>query len=95
MICMITYDLNSPGQNYESVIKAIKDCSTGVWCTYWKSAYLIQTKRTVQQISDAIKPFLDKDDRLIIIETKRNYQGWLERDQWEYIQNMFETDSPV
>ena len=93
MICMITYDLNSPGQNYEDVTKTIKDCSTGVWCNYWKSAYLIQTKKTVQQITDAIEPFLDKNDRLIIIEVKRNYQGWLSKDQWAYIRDMFDTDS--
>ena len=92
MICMITYDLNSPGHDYESVIKAIKDCSTGRWCKYWKSAFLIQTRKSVQQVSDAITPFLDKNDKLIVIEVKKNYQGWLLKEEWEYIQNMFATD---
>lgn len=93
MICMITYDLNSPGKNYEDVIQAIKDCSTGKYCSYWKSSYMIQTKKSVQGIFEAIKPYLDGNDRLIIIEVKRNYQGWLNQNQWDYIRNMFDTDS--
>ena len=33
---MLTYDLNSPGQKYDDVIKTIKDeISNGVWCTFW------------------------------------------------------------
>ena len=66
-VYMITYDLNSKGQNYEDVIQSIKDASTGAWCSYWKSSY-----------------------RLIVIETKANYQGWLSEKQWKYIrENIF------
>lgn len=89
MICFITYDLNATGQNYEKVINAIKDASTGVWCTYWKSSYLIQTNLTVQQVSDKITPHLDSNDRLLVIEVKHNYQGWLPEDAWKYIDNMW------
>lgn len=87
MVCFITYDLNSEGQNYEEVIQAIKDASTGAWCTYWKSAYLIKTNLTVQQVSDKITPHLDSNDRLIVIEVKNNKQGWLTKKQWDYINN--------
>ncbi|AXH51921.1 hypothetical protein LI034_03280 [Clostridium perfringens] len=87
---MITYDLNSKGQKYDEVIKAIKDSSTGAWCTYWKSSYLIKSYLTPNQISDKIKPHLDGNDRLIIIEVKDNYQGWLSKKQWQYIrENIF------
>lgn len=85
MVCMITYDLNKTGQNYEKVIQAIKDVSTGVWCTFWKSSYLIKTNLTPQQITDKIKPHLDSNDTLLVIEVKQNYQGWLEEDDWKYI----------
>ena len=33
-VYMVTYDLNNPGQRYDDVIQAIKEASTGVWCTY-------------------------------------------------------------
>lgn len=90
MVVMITYDLNSVGQKYEQVIKAIKDSSTGVYCSYWKSSYLIKTNLSPNQIQEKIKPFLDSNDSLIVIEVKSNYQGWLTEEQWKYIrENIF------
>ena len=89
-VYMITYDLNSEGQNYDDVINAIKDASTGAWCTYWKSSYLIKSNLSVQQVTDRITPHLDSNDRLLVIEVKQNYQGWLTDKQWKYIrENIF------
>lgn len=89
-VYMVTYDLNNPGQRYDDVIQAIKEASTGVWCTYWESSYLIQSNLSVQQVFDRIAPHLDSNDKLLIIEVKENYQGWLENNQWEYIrENIF------
>ena len=85
---MITYDLNSTGQKYENVIKAIKDASTGAWCTFWKSSYLIKSYLTADQISAKITPHLDQNDRMIVVEVKtNNYQGWLGAKDWEYIKD--------
>ena len=83
-VYMITYDLNSTGQKYNDVIKAIKD-SSAAWCSYWKSSYLIKSSLTVEQISDKITPHLDNNDRMIVIEVKNNYQGWLSEKQWKFI----------
>ena len=90
-VYMITYDLNSTGQKYDEVIKAIKAASTGVWCTFWKSSYLIKSNLTANQVSDKIKPHLDQNDRMIIVEVKNtNYQGWLKSEDWDYInKNIF------
>lgn len=88
MVYMITYDLNKEGQNYEKVIQAIKDASTGVWCTYWKSSYLIKSNYTsANEVSNLITPHLDKNDRLFVVEVKNNYQGWLSEEEWDYINN--------
>lgn len=86
---MITYDLNSSGQKYDEVIKAIKDSSSD-WCSYWKSSYLIKSSLTPDQIVNNVKPHLDNNDRFIVIEVKNNKQGWLTEKQWEYIrENIF------
>ena len=86
---MITYDLNSTGQKYDEVIKAIKD-SSSAWCSYWKSSYLIKSSLPPDQIVDNVKPHLDNNDRFIVIEVKNNKQGWLTEKQWEYIrENIF------
>ena len=83
---LITYDLNKSGEDYEGVIEAIKSASDGVWCTYWKSAYLIRSDyQSATDVSDLITPHLDSNDRLIAIEVINNNQGWLTKEQWEYI----------
>ena len=89
MVYMITYDLNSAGQRYNELISAIKGASNGRWCTYWKSSYLIKSSLSPSQIADRLKPYLDSNDRLIVIEVKRNYEGWLTDDEWSYINDMF------
>lgn len=88
MVYMITYDLNNQGKNYDDVISAIKEASTGVWCSYWKSSYLIKSNlSTADAVSKKIQPFLDDDDRLLVVEVKNNKQGWLSEKQWNYINN--------
>lgn len=89
MVYMITYDLNSTGQRYNELINAIKKASSGCWCTFWKSSYLIQSPLSPSQITDKLKPYLDSNDRLLVIEVKRNYQGWLTDDERSYINDMF------
>lgn len=86
MVYMITYDLNSPGQNYEKVIEAIKGASNGVWCTYWKSSYLIKSNlKTAVDVFQKIKPHLDGNDRVLVIEVNNNKEGWLTEKEWKYI----------
>ena len=89
-VYLITYDLNSTGQKYEEVIQTIKDAATA-YCSYWKSSYLIKSSLTANQIVDKIKPHLDNNDKLIVVEAKTsNYQGWLSKEQWKFInENIF------
>lgn len=86
MVYMITYDLNKEGQKYKDVINAIKDASSGVWCSYWESSYIIKSNlTTADDVFKLIKPHLDSNDLLFIAEITNNYQGWLTEEQWNYI----------
>lgn len=88
MVYMITYDLNREGQKYNDVINAIKEASTGVWCSYWKSSYIIKSNLpTADDIFKLIKPYLDNNDKLFVVKITNNYQGWLSKEQWNYIDN--------
>lgn len=82
---MITYDLNSPGQNYDQIIKIIKENISLSWCSFWKSSYLIKSNLSTKQIQEKIQPYLDSSDRMIIIEVNNNYQGWSTEDDWKFI----------
>lgn len=87
---LITYDLNSPGQKYDDVIKTIKEDCASAWCKYWKSSFLITSELTPSKMIDKLKPNLDKSDRMIIIEVVDNKSGWLTQEQWDWInENIF------
>ncbi len=88
MVYMITYDLNQKGQQYENVIAAIKEASSGVWCSFWKSSYLIKSNLpTADEVFNRIKPYLDANDTLFVTEITDNYQGWLSDAQWTFVEN--------
>lgn len=86
MVCFITYDLNSEGQNYEDVIKTIKDCAVdGKWYSCCRSSYLIKTDMKVDEINDKIHQYLDKNDTLFVVEVTSNYQGWINKKDWDFV----------
>lgn len=85
MVYMITYDLNAEGQKYDDVIAAIKSASDGVWCSYWKSSWLIRSNLSTASVFEKIKPYLDGNDRLLVIEVKSNWRGWLTEHERNYI----------
>lgn len=86
MVYFITYDLNNAGKDYQGVYQAIKDASDGVWCHFWDSSWLIRSNyASADDVFEKIKPHLDSDDRCIVVEAKNNKQGWLTKEQWDYI----------
>ena len=85
---LITYDLNAQGQNYESVIKTIKECSF-TWYSAWKSSYLIKSNMTSKQINDRISQYLDGNDTLLVIEVADNYNGRLIETDWDNVKQIF------
>ncbi|MBS1985599.1 MAG: hypothetical protein JST16_15655 [Bdellovibrionales bacterium] len=83
-IYAINFDLNTPGQAYESLHSAIR--SLGAWIKPMKSSYLVQSSMSANAISDALKSHLDKNDYLLVNEfPTSNYQGWMNKDVWAWI----------
>lgn len=72
-VLLVTYDLNTPGKNYEDVLKAIKNYA---WAQLSESSYAINTYDSPQQIFDKLKPLLDKNDNLYVIPLKKPYAGF-------------------
>ncbi|MBD8490871.1 SinR family protein [Echinicola sp. CAU 1574] len=61
---IISYDLNSPGKNYESVLTALK--SVGSWARLGGSAYIVISTMTAAQIRDKIMNVMDNNDQLFV-----------------------------
>lgn len=61
---MVSYDLVSPGKNYERVLAIVKD-NPG-WARLGGSAYIVLSDRSPSEIRDAIKVAMDTNDKLFV-----------------------------
>lgn len=63
---LIGYDLNRPGQKYDDLIEFLK--SEGTWWHCLDSTWLVRTPRTVTQMRDAIKQYVDANDEVLVLD---------------------------
>ena len=82
-VLLITYDLNTPGQNYTPLHEEIK--KAGTWWHHLDSTWIIQTEQSPKQWYERLAPHLDKNDNVLVIEVKNNYWGWLPQKAWEWL----------
>lgn len=64
MVFIVTYDLITPGQNYEALLKEIK--SYKAWAKLGGSSYLVETDSTAVAIRDKLGKVLDSGDKLYV-----------------------------
>lgn len=86
-VYMVGYDLNSEGKDYSGIKKVLKE-----YPKYWHhldSTWLIKTDETPSQIVAKLKPHIDDNDSLLVIEVENSYQGWLTEKAFKWIENAF------
>ncbi|WP_312754066.1 CRISPR-associated protein Cas2 [Rummeliibacillus suwonensis] len=81
---LITYDLNSPGQDYKKLYEKIK--SYGSWAHYLDSVWFVQTTKNISDIRDDLKQVIDKGDHIFIC-TVNDYSGWTNKKLWEWLKD--------
>lgn len=70
----ISYDLNSPGQDYTTVIEKIH--SLGTWAKVQKSHFFVSTTLSAEQARAAVWSVMDNNDSLIVIDASNNDARW-------------------
>lgn len=70
----ISYDLNSPGQNYDSVIEEIQ--KLGNWAKVQKSLWYVNSNLTASDALERVWAKMDRNDSLIVIDTTNNSVSW-------------------
>ncbi|EGR2839472.1 TPA: hypothetical protein ACGF30_000078 [Vibrio cholerae] len=70
----ISYDLNSPGQDYSKVIEEIQ--SLGGWAKVHKSFWYVNSDFTAEQAAKRIWSKMDSNDSLIVIDSTGNHAYW-------------------
>lgn len=83
---LITYDLKKPGQNYNELYEAIKGC--GEWQHPLESTWVVKVGSGISanEIYNHLRPNIDDGDFLFIVDiTSREWQGWMVKSFWEWI----------
>lgn len=65
MLKLVTYDLIKPEKNYPKLFEAIK--SYGSWAHALDSVWLVKTSRSVGEIRDHLKQYVDSNDQLKVV----------------------------
>ena len=82
---LITYDLNKPGKDYDSLYLVIKSTSKA-WWHYLDSTWLVATQEDVGYWQRKIREVVDQNDHFLVVEiTKMPRQGWLPQKAWDWI----------
>lgn len=55
------------------------------WAKYFETTWVIMTKESAQEIRDRLRPLISENDYLFIIETGREYSGWLPKKFWTWL----------
>lgn len=73
MVYCISYDLRTPGREYNSLIDAIK--TYGTWWHQTGSVWIVVTPKTSANIRDELMRHIDQNDKLFVIALKKEWAG--------------------
>lgn len=69
MVHIITYDLRKPGQNYEALLKRLRERGA---VRLLESVWIQSSVETPASVRDDLVKFIDTNDRLLVAEVKNN-----------------------
>jgi hypothetical protein len=64
---LVGYDLNKADKDYSGLIEAIKALSD-TWWHHLDSTWIIKYAGTASTIRDALNPYLDSNDELLVVQ---------------------------
>ncbi|CAO1655005.1 hypothetical protein [Parasphingorhabdus sp. NYA22] len=70
-VLMITYDLNTPGQNYQAIYDYIKENYT--WCKGMESVWLVDTTTLPSAIRDDLIAICDENDKIFVVKITKQW----------------------
>ena len=73
-VYLVEYDLNRPGQNYPELIAAIK--SFPEWCHHLRSAWLVVSPLSAENVRSFLLPHIDGGDDLIVVDVSGAAAAW-------------------
>ncbi len=81
----VSYDLMKSGKDYSGLHGELKQ--TNEWYHLLGSTWMLYTSESSEQVWERLKPHLDGNDQILIVEVKWNFSGWLTMDAWDWLKN--------
>jgi hypothetical protein len=72
---LIGYDLNKTGQDYKSLIDAIKNL--GSWWHCLDSTWIVSCNYTAQTVRDHLWQYMDSNDELFVVDITGQAAAWI------------------
>jgi hypothetical protein len=85
-VLLITHKLNNRFRDYSSFYETIKG-SCNEWWHYFDTTWIVTTNHSAYSFSQLLLSHIEEADRLLVIKVRKDYQGWLEADAWEWLNN--------
>lgn len=88
MVLLISYDLNREERpKAYAKIKDVIEQNAADFVKPLYSQWLVSTHSSPQDWTELLldSGTIDKDDRLLIIQIKQPYWGWLSKDHWRWL----------
>jgi hypothetical protein len=79
----VSYDLKKAGKDYKGLHEELK--KTSIWYHLLGSTWLLATSESATQIWERLKPHIDSDDNILIIQIVNNKNGWLPTKAWDWL----------
>lgn len=90
MVYIISYDLKTPDRNYEDLIKGLK--SFGTWWHQTGSVWVIVTAKSVSEVRDYLRQFIDSNDKLFVVRLAKNWAATgFDTKEYEWLKSIPET----
>lgn len=71
---LVAYDLSKPEQEYAKLFETLK--SQGTWWHGLDSTWLVKTDLSTVELRDALRPFLDANDALLVLDVTNGAAAW-------------------
>jgi hypothetical protein len=83
-VLLITYTLKNRFKDYSPFYNIIKaNCSE--WWHYFDTTWIVVTKHPAHDFANLLYPHMEDSDRLLVIKVQKDYQGWLDKPAWDWL----------
>jgi CRISPR-associated endonuclease Cas2 len=73
MIHAVSYDLNTPGQNYPAIQKRLEQLGAKrIQYSHW----MLKSSMTASQLRDDLRLHIDTNDRLLVVDVTNAPMAW-------------------